>query len=71
MKTQQKVRSERTAEKKSSATAKQQKRSNRTLTTAQIKDRTICDGNEYARNYKVDRTTIFRVFNKLTHKNIE
>ena len=44
MKTQQKVRSKRTATKKS-ATAKKQKRSNGTLTTQQIKDRTICDGN--------------------------
>ena len=44
MKTQQKVRSKRTATKKS-ATAKKQKSSNGTLTTQQIKDRTICDGN--------------------------
>ena len=44
MKTQQKVRSKRTATKKS-ATAKKQKRSNGTLTTQQIKNRTICDGN--------------------------
>ena len=44
MKTQQKIRSKRTATKKS-ATAKKQKRTNGTLTTQQIKDRTICDGN--------------------------
>ena len=44
MKTQQKIRSKRTATKKS-ATAKKQKRSNGTLTTQQINDRTICDGN--------------------------
>ena len=45
VKTQQKVRSKRTATKKSSATAKKQKSSNGTLTTQQITDRTLCDGN--------------------------
>ena len=44
MKTQQKIRSKRTATKKS-ATAKKQKSSNGTLTTQQIKDRTTCDDN--------------------------
>jgi len=44
VKTQQKARSKRTATKKS-ATGKKQKRSNGTLTTQQIKDRTICNGN--------------------------
>ena len=44
MKTQCKVRSKRTTTKKS-ATAKKQKRSNGTLTTQQIKDRTIYDDN--------------------------
>jgi hypothetical protein len=44
VKTQQKVRSKRTATKKS-ATAKKRKRSNGTLTTQQLKDRTICDAN--------------------------
>ena len=44
MKTQQKVRSKRTTTRKS-ANAKKQKRSNGTLTTQQIKDRTLCDGN--------------------------
>ena len=44
VKTQQKVRSKRTTTKKS-ATAKKQKSSNGTLTTQQIKDRTLCDGN--------------------------
>ena len=44
VKTQQKVRSKRTTNKKR-ATAKKQKRSKGTLTTQQIKDRTICNGN--------------------------
>ena len=57
MKTQQKVRSKRTAIKKS-ATAKKQKRSNGTLTTEQIKDRTICDGNVgYAETQELGLTT--------------
>ena len=44
MKTRKKVQSKRTTTRKSAA-AKKQKRTNGTLTTAQIKDRTICDGN--------------------------
>jgi DNA invertase Pin-like site-specific DNA recombinase len=45
----------------------------RRLTNEQVRDIRSgkLTGNAYARKYKVDRTTIFRVINKLTYKDVE
>ena len=45
----------------------------RKLTDEQVRDIRggKLTGNEYARTYKVDRTTIFRVIKNLTYKYIE
>ena len=45
----------------------------RKLTDEQVRDIRSgkLTGNAYTRKYKVDRTTIFRVINKLTYKDVE
>ena len=45
----------------------------RKLTDEQVRDIRSgkLTGIDYARKYKVDRTTIFRVINKLTYKDVE